>query len=111
MFRKILALLMCMLLVIGVMAGCQKAETQKNTSNVSTSSGNDEKKESSLEDAKSDEPVKLVYFTSVNVDTEGHDVNDNPYINYIREKTGIDIEIMSEGTGYQEKRIGLKTLE
>lgn len=103
MFRKILALLMCMLLVIGVMAGCQKAETQKNTSNVSTSSGNDEKKESSLEDAKSDEPVKLVYFTSVNVDTEGHDVNDNPYINYIREKTGIDIEIMSEGTGYQEK--------
>jgi hypothetical protein len=32
-----------------------------------------------------EERIKLVFLTSVNVDTEGYDVNDNPYVNYLRD--------------------------
>src|SRR5688572_13490135 len=102
MFKRMLIFVMCMLLIMSMMAGCQKGVAQEDAGNVDSGS-NTEKENSSGEGSGDEEPVKLVYFTSVNVDTEGYDVNDNPYINYIREKTGINIEIMSEGTGYQEK--------
>jgi len=40
--------------------------------------------------------VKLVFLTNINVDTEGYDVNDNPYLKYIEEKNNLDIEIINE---------------
>lgn len=47
---------------------------------------------------------KVVILTSINVDTEGTDINDNDYINYIREKTGVDIEFINDGTNqYRQK--------
>ncbi|HML45670.1 MAG TPA: extracellular solute-binding protein [Clostridia bacterium] len=53
--------------------------------------------------AAAEEPIKLEYLTNVNVDTEGYDVNDNPYINYIREKNNLDITLISEATNYTQK--------
>ena len=40
--------------------------------------------------------VKLVFLTCINVDTEGQDVNDNPYVKYIEEKNNVDLEIINE---------------
>ena len=41
------------------------------------------------------EATKVSILTNINVDTEGTDVNDNDYIHYIEEKTGIDIEFIN----------------
>ena len=47
---------------------------------------------------------KVVILTSINVDTEGTDVNDNDYINYIRDTIGVDIEFINDGTNqYRQK--------
>lgn len=57
----------------------------------------------SFASAEAERP-KVVILTSINVDTEGTDVNDNDYINYIREKTGVDIEFINDGTNqYRQK--------
>jgi putative aldouronate transport system substrate-binding protein len=45
--------------------------------------------------------VKLVFLTNINVDTEGKDVNDNPYLKYIEEKNNVDIEIINETNSNQ----------
>jgi len=45
----------------------------------------------SLITASAEEPVKVQILVNINVDTEGTDVNDNDYIHYIEEKTGVDI--------------------
>ncbi|MGI5900432.1 MAG: hypothetical protein ACOX8S_11040 [Christensenellales bacterium] len=50
-----------------------------------------------------EEPVKLTFLCQINVDTEGFDVNDNPYINYLRETLNADIEIISESANYANK--------
>ncbi len=47
--------------------------------------------------------TKLTFLTNVNVDTEGTDVNDNAYINYIRERNDLDITVISEATNYVQK--------
>lgn len=44
------------------------------------------------------EATKVSILTNINVDTEGTDVNDNDYIHYIEEKTGIDVEFINEAT-------------
>jgi putative aldouronate transport system substrate-binding protein len=47
---------------------------------------------------------KIVILTSINVDTEGTDVNDNDYINYIRDTINVDIEFINDGTtNYRQK--------
>ena len=45
----------------------------------------------------------LTFLTNINVDTEGYDVNENPYIDYIRKQTGLDITVISEATNYDQK--------
>lgn len=50
-----------------------------------------------------EEPITINFLTNINVDTEGYDVNDNPYINYLREATNLDIQIVSEATNYAQK--------
>jgi len=52
----------------------------------------------SLIAASAEEPVKVQILVNINVDTEGTDVNDNDYIHYIEEKTGVDIEFINEAT-------------
>lgn len=41
-------------------------------------------------------PVQLTYLTDINVDTEGHDVSDNPYINFLDQKFNIKINVINE---------------
>lgn len=49
------------------------------------------------------EAPAIEFLTNINVDTEGYDVNDNPYVNYLREATGINLQIVSEATNYGQK--------
>jgi putative aldouronate transport system substrate-binding protein len=49
------------------------------------------------------EPVKLTFLTNVNVDTEGYDVNDSPYVKYLEEKFNVDLDIISESANYAQK--------
>lgn len=101
MLKKFFIFILSTLLLISMVTGCQGGG--KEVAN-NENSGTESSEVTDVGDEKSkEERIKLVYFTNINVDTEGYDVNDNPYINYIREKTGIDIEIRSEGTGYNEK--------
>jgi putative aldouronate transport system substrate-binding protein len=46
--------------------------------------------------ASSAEKVKLTFLANINVDTEGYDVNTNPYIQYIEERNNVDIDIINE---------------
>lgn len=50
------------------------------------------------------EMPKVTILTNINVDTEGTDVNDNDYIKYIEEQTGIDIEFINDASSnYPQK--------
>jgi len=54
--------------------------------------------------AEEEDRPRIVILTSINVDTEGTDVNDNDYINYIRDTIGVDIEFINDGTNqYRQK--------
>jgi putative aldouronate transport system substrate-binding protein len=48
-------------------------------------------------------PVKLNFLTNVNVDTEGYDVNDSPYVKFLEQKFNVDLEIVSESANYVQK--------
>jgi len=41
---------------------------------------------------------KLTILTNINVDTEGTDVNNNDYIHYVEDQTGLNIEFINEPT-------------
>ena len=53
--------------------------------------------------AEDSEPIKLTFLTNVNVDTEGYDANDNPYVEYIEKCNNVDLTIISEATNYNQK--------
>ncbi len=84
--KKLLAGLLSLIMIFGVI-GCSNS----NNSSQATNSGQ-----------KSD-PIKLTFMCQVNVDTEGYDVNDNPYIKYIREANNLDITLISESADYASK--------
>ena len=49
-------------------------------------------------------PIKLVYFSNINVDTGGYDVNDNPYIKYVEKENNIDLQLINDSTtNYDQK--------
>lgn len=52
---------------------------------------------------KDEGPIKLTFLTNVNVDTEGYDVNESPYLKYLEDKFNVDITIVTESSKYQEK--------
>ena len=59
---------------------------------------------SALVSVNAEEAIPTVTFlTNINVDTEGYDANDNPYIDYLREATGVNIQVISEATNYDQK--------
>lgn len=47
--------------------------------------------------------VRLVYLSNVNVDTEGYDINESPYVQYLRDTLDVDLEIISDATNYNQK--------
>ena len=49
------------------------------------------------------EKVKLTFLCQVNVDTEGKDINDNEYIDFIRNQNNLDITLISESANYNQK--------
>jgi putative aldouronate transport system substrate-binding protein len=53
--------------------------------------------------SKASEPVKLSFMSDVNVDTEGYDLNDSPYVEFIEKKFNVDLEIVSESANYPQK--------
>jgi len=49
------------------------------------------------------EVPRITFLSNINTDTEGYDVNDNPYIRYVEERNGIDLELINESTNYEQK--------
>ena len=43
-------------------------------------------------------PVKLTFMTSVNVDTEGFEINDSPYVKFVNQKFNVELNYISEVT-------------
>jgi putative aldouronate transport system substrate-binding protein len=94
--RRILALLIGLCIVmLPLINGCGNTDGQSTENK-----GNDQGENGSSE---REEKVKLVFFSNINVDTEGYDVNDNPYIKYVEEKNNIDLELINESTNYEQK--------
>jgi len=48
-------------------------------------------------------PVNLQFLTNVNVDTEGYDINDHPYVKFLEQKFNVKLDIITETARYQEK--------
>lgn len=83
--KKTIALILTSFMLLGLFVGCGN---KKNETPQGETGGN--------------ENVPLTFLCQINVDTEGYDVNDNPYINYIKEENNLDITIISESQKYAE---------
>jgi putative aldouronate transport system substrate-binding protein len=53
--------------------------------------------------AAAEEKVKLEFLFSTNVDTEGFDINDNPYLSYIEQQNDVDITLINAAANLLEK--------
>ena len=96
--RRIAALSMSIFLAAGVLAGCKAGEGAKEPA-ASQPNGSPDSQPTTQE-----ERPKVTILTNINVDTEGTDVNDNDYIRYIEEQTGIDIEFINDtSSNYPQK--------
>ncbi len=96
--RRIAALSMSIFLAAGVLAGCKAGEGAKEPA-ASQPDGSPDSQPTTQE-----ERPKVTILTNINVDTEGTDVNDNDYIRYIEEQTGIDIEFINDtSSNYPQK--------
>lgn len=60
---------------------------------------------SAEKDAKSGPRTKLTFLSNINVDTEGYDVNDNPYIKYVEEKNNIDLELINDASNTYDQKM------
>lgn len=95
--KKIFALLISLCIaILPLVSGCSSKNEQISESKEGNNQG-----EKVISEEK--ENVKLVFFSNINVDTEGYDVNDNPYIKYVEEKNNIDLELINESTNYEQK--------
>lgn len=90
-FRKIASILLMSAMMASLCMGC--AKDKKNVTN----DGGEETQ------GGADRP-KVTILTNINVDTEGMDVNDNDYIKYVEDQTGIDIELINDTSAdYSQK--------
>lgn len=84
--KKLISLLLIVAVMGSLFIGCNRGDNGSDTK------GN-----------TGDRP-KVVILTNINVDTEGTDVNDNDYINYVRDQIGIDIEFINDtSSDYSQK--------
>lgn len=97
--RKVITVILCVMLILS-MTACGSADTGNQTTG---SKGQTTTGSTPSSGTDSEKPVKLTFLCQVNVDTEGYDVNDNPYIKYLRETLNLDIEIISESSNYANK--------
>ncbi|QHQ60901.1 extracellular solute-binding protein [Anaerocolumna sedimenticola] len=95
---KLLSLLMVLVFVISLSSGCSgnKKVNSDNTGaeSADTSSG-----------GEASERPKVTILTNINVDTEGSDVNDNDYVKYIEDQTGIDIEFINDTSSVYTQKL------
>lgn len=86
--NKMICFILASVMMASLLAGCSGAKNGD--------SSNDKK--------DSTQRPKVTILTNINVDTEGTDVNDNDYIKYIEEQTGIDIEFINDtSSDYSQK--------
>lgn len=87
-FKNLISLLLILAIFASLLIGCKKSEdVQGDNSNKDVT-----------------KRPKVVILTNINVDTEGTDVNNNDYINYVREQVGIDIEFINDtSSDYNQK--------
>lgn len=100
-----LSLLMSAVMILGTLAGCS-GQSSSASSSAAPSSSSPVSSTASVatgSEPASSEPIELTFLCQINVDTEGYDVNDNPYINYLRERHNLNIEIISESANYSTK--------
>lgn len=86
---------MLMAAMIASLTAC--VSTEKSSDNTVSTSTN------TLEQPKTEDGTdvvrpKITILTNINVDTEGTDVNNNDYIHYMEEKTGVDIELINDAS-------------
>lgn len=100
--KRKLSVLLSFTVLASMIAGCStqnasssSAETSTDTTSAATSMN--------VSESAAQERVDLTFLCQINVDTEGYDVNDNPYINYLRERHNLNIEIISESANYSTK--------
>ena len=100
--KRKLSVLLSFTVLASMIAGCStqnasssSAETSTDTTWAATSMN--------VSESAAQERVDLTFLCQINVDTEGYDVNDNPYINYLRERHNLNIEIISESANYSTK--------
>jgi putative aldouronate transport system substrate-binding protein len=95
--KKTLVLILCTIMIVSMVAcgdaGKATPESGGKTNTEATPPAG----------TGSEKPVELTFLCQINVDTEGYDVNDNPYINYLREELNLDINIISESSNYANK--------
>ena len=90
--KKLASLLLVLVMMASVLAGCS-GNKKGDSSDGNTDPTGD----------KAERP-KVTILTNINVDTEGTDVNDNDYIKYVEEQTGIDIEFINDtSSDYSQK--------
>lgn len=87
MFKRSICILTAVLILCAALAGCEDGEAS-SSSTLTGASG---------------EREKITILTNINVDTEGTDVNDNDYINYLRDAVDLDIEFINAPSNYEEK--------
>jgi putative aldouronate transport system substrate-binding protein len=91
--RKKYAWIACALSIAVVLGGCNTAGTNPGASGGTGGANGDSIK-----------PATFQVLFDYNVDPKGMSLQDNEYINYLQEKTGVRVELESPGTaGYMDK--------
>lgn len=103
--KKHIAPLVSLVMLVSLLAGCAgTGAPAATTAPAQTTAGATTAAPAATDNQSAGaEPVDLVFLCQINVDTEGYDVNDNPYINYLRERHNLNIEIISESANYATK--------
>ena len=98
--KKGMTWMLIVVLLLSMAAGCSRTQQEGSKTEGSKAQQTSREEQSGPVD---DKPIALSFLCQINVDTEGYDVNDNPYINYIREANHLDITVISESADYASK--------
>ncbi len=99
--KKGMTWMLIVVLLLSMAAGCSGGTQQEGSKTEGSKAQQTSREEQS--GPVEDKPIALSFLCQINVDTEGYDVNDNPYINYIREANHLDITVISESADYASK--------
>ncbi|RZS94248.1 extracellular solute-binding protein [Cuneatibacter caecimuris] len=97
MLRRRIAFILAAVLIVCGLAGCG------GTGSEGTGTQKAEGTEPAGGTQNSEERIPLTFLTNVNVDTEGYDINDSPYVKFLEDKFNVDLTIISEASKYPEK--------